>query len=825
MAMSAYSQEYDQLPTERVLECKAAVLVHQERFVEAIELYQQLRETGRGHTGELHGIKGLYACLLETNEARRAAAFILGEYFNGSRSIAHLDMYRTIDLYNWQGGEYSDADLIWPVFYHVYYVTNGLPRDEKRLRVLAEAFLLSHDRSLPSELISMQPSLPRTMLAYFLRHVCVQEVIDTFYSLESTAAVENERMLICGQLLELDPENKEVYSNEIAAITKTQFVREALLSVDTSKVFVDVSSLKRSIDRGFTELFARFRVLHGLDSRLRHNIVEITAVSGKRITRRETLVEVDAVVEMLYDLFLDLRDRYVFSNEFGLNSCLSIRIRHGTLVGQLRAIFERRHLVSTVDEGSGKYSPNLHWSSLNEGLGAEMRHQMEDALSKLSKRVDEIIEDVKTQHIQIRRDTAPNGLFDFSYAELEIASLYPLLSTCEDVDTFIELVLAELRRRAERCLSVVRAWFRGELTQSFLDALNHLDAALMKFDSVNVLAELKAAVAHCRTDVQNGLEAMAGWFESIGETPVPDFELRSLVDTSLEVVRRSHVTVQYAPSVEVVGRPICSGELFTCLVYAMFQILENAVIHGDRLNPVDTLHASSVGQRVTIILSNKFNADVSALQAQAIAALLQSRLAEETGRDGVQREGGSGYLKLAKICRVDLKAAEPSIAVNMRHAADGTCHLTVDDVNKRNQIHAFMEAAFPDAQISDARSFSAGRKLILEQNPDIVLLDMSMPTFDVTAKEPGGRHRAFAGREVLEDLSRRRLVSRVIIVTQFDIFGEGPAQKTLAEIRRDLELSFPDLYAGTVYYHPAFSRWQQELLAVVQACWKKAGHD
>jgi len=60
---------------------------------------------------------------------------------------------------------------------------------------------------------------------------------------------------------------------------------------------------------------------------------------------------------------------------------------------------------------------------------------------------------------------------------------------------------------------------------------------------------------------------------------------------------------------------------------------------------------------------------------------------------------------------------------------------------------------------------TADAGLILAEVPDLVLLDMSMPTFDMTDKDKGGRHRGFGGRDILEDIARRGASTKVVIVT------------------------------------------------------------
>ncbi|MBN8625958.1 MAG: response regulator [Planctomycetes bacterium] len=134
-----------------------------------------------------------------------------------------------------------------------------------------------------------------------------------------------------------------------------------------------------------------------------------------------------------------------------------------------------------------------------------------------------------------------------------------------------------------------------------------------------------------------------------------------------------------------------------------------------------------------------------------------------------------------------------------------------DDDRKRDQVREVALDALPGASIEVARSFSSGRRAILLDGPDLVLLDMTMPTFDTTESDRGGRQRGFGGRDILEEIVRLGASTKVIIVTQYDVFGEGDDKKTLNELQSELEKAFPRLYVGTVYYHAVYTNWQREL--------------
>ena len=78
-----------------------------------------------------------------------------------------------------------------------------------------------------------------------------------------------------------------------------------------------------------------------------------------------------------------------------------------------------------------------------------------------------------------------------------------------------------------------------------------------------------------------------------------------------------------------------------------------------------------------------------------------------------------------------------------------------DDENKRTQIMSFMNQAVPGAEITTAASYQSGVRELLRGPYDLILLDMTMRTYDITPEEEGGRPQAYAGRSILRQMERR----------------------------------------------------------------------
>lgn len=140
-----------------------------------------------------------------------------------------------------------------------------------------------------------------------------------------------------------------------------------------------------------------------------------------------------------------------------------------------------------------------------------------------------------------------------------------------------------------------------------------------------------------------------------------------------------------------------------------------------------------------------------------------------------------------------------------------------DDENKRDQIVSLIAAQSKGAIISSERSYKTGLRRLLAQRFDILLLDMTLPTFDRGPQETGGRTRPFAGREILEQLKRRNIDGYAVVVSGFEILGDNENQMTLEELDKELTRRFPSIYRGFVYYNPSQSEWRSKLSAAIRS--------
>ncbi|WP_134672688.1 response regulator transcription factor [Pseudomonas viridiflava] len=140
--------------------------------------------------------------------------------------------------------------------------------------------------------------------------------------------------------------------------------------------------------------------------------------------------------------------------------------------------------------------------------------------------------------------------------------------------------------------------------------------------------------------------------------------------------------------------------------------------------------------------------------------------------------------------------------------------LIEDDEEKSRVISDFIMDEFPYFELDVARSFNSGLRLAIKGNSyyTCLLLDMSMPNFDVTADIPTGDNpESFAGIDLLSQMKIRRINIPTIVVTMFDKFGNETNSMSLDELIKKLETEYTPIFRGLTHYNLAEDGWRTSL--------------
>ncbi len=140
-----------------------------------------------------------------------------------------------------------------------------------------------------------------------------------------------------------------------------------------------------------------------------------------------------------------------------------------------------------------------------------------------------------------------------------------------------------------------------------------------------------------------------------------------------------------------------------------------------------------------------------------------------------------------------------------------------DDDNKRRNILEFLGVHFTGIEVVQSASLVTGLREARRISPDLVILDMTLPNYDSNGPDPDGRMHAFGGKEFLRQMARMAGTSKVIVLTQFESFGEAPNVTGLVDLDAELRQKFPALYVGAVYYHASINEWEKNLKSMIES--------
>ncbi|WP_412476976.1 hypothetical protein [Flavobacterium sp. TBRC 19031] len=137
-----------------------------------------------------------------------------------------------------------------------------------------------------------------------------------------------------------------------------------------------------------------------------------------------------------------------------------------------------------------------------------------------------------------------------------------------------------------------------------------------------------------------------------------------------------------------------------------------------------------------------------------------------------------------------------------------------NDPNKSGQLELFLndELKIHKRNIEVKKSYQSGLETILSNHFDLLILDMSLPTFDITKEDDGGETLDRGGEVILQEMEREGIKIKAVIVTQYEEFGDV----SLEEIDNSLKNEFSDFYLGCIYYNSTQMGWQNELKKIIE---------
>ena len=555
-----------------------------------------------------------------------------------------------------KSGEYDvRGSILVPIICIIYfnYYPGHDDGDDIVLSVCYDEYLESLGVEKPSDLLSDYPlEVDESLFIRFLAEVCVPSVMERSLAFATDDDILRERNVICEALADRDPANREKYKEEIRRHTNTLLVRLAKREIETGKIYIDSDAVRMLLAQEVCEPFERY--IEHRNNNLEEQFFEIlNQITNKDTDKSIYLVRHVKQTEMLEEIVKKARDIFVADNKYGLDGCLSVRIRHGTLESQLRSCFEKHKLITTkaVD---GTYNHNPAWI-IDPFVNASTKEQIDSIFTRFSEKVDMCILNLKKELIQIRTESKNSkGLFNFTIDADSMTYIEAEMYSIESFEEFEQLILDIMMNTAEVSLNTVREFLARDINEIFQEALSDLAREIQQFQNEINIQGLRDQIANARTDISTELKTIAEWFRLSQPDAFIDYDMALASQISYSTFQHSHPSCSLECRYDKVDRSfMLKGRTLRCMVDILIILLDNVVKHSGLANSVSAdICAAREGNIVILSVSNPVTSNAVSLEQ---LTEIMGRLDDWEKQGYTSREGGSGLHKIKKILSVDLQ--------------------------------------------------------------------------------------------------------------------------------------------------------------------------
>ncbi|MFD2100979.1 hypothetical protein [Flagellimonas iocasae] len=489
---------------------------------------------------------------------------------------------------------------------------------------------------------------------FFLENVATIDTIKYSSDYQSISQVEEDRIMILENLRNINPKDTLKYEKEINEILRINSVRKVLREVDEGRLYIDVNSLKKKLVKKFEDQFKRFKeieqsasssTLVGFNPSKTKNWEAVLKSSGKEYDSLDS-----AEYLAFKNIYIESRENFLFSKEYGLDSSLSTRIRHGALKNHIRSVFEKLDLVTSKSQN--QYKENEVWK-VQLGNNFLLNHRVQEILQNLSKEVDDYIEFIIDKLIQIQTEKTKDrddGIFKFMTDDYTLFEFFAgNRKYFDSTETVVELILDSLVRHTLIPLqTTIIAALSGPIYNTFQEIIDITIKELRNLDLPSS-CQLIPNLIKSGTEIQKELDVISDWFYLNTTNSKSLLSIETVLDASVELTNKIHPNFQINPVIDLKCSPF---GVYSNLIF-VFNILFNNIIEHSKLPPENMKINVKIGmienKYFEIIFTNSVNKDFDFSENVEKLEKVKGNWNDHTNIDKSNKEGESGFDKIKRI--------------------------------------------------------------------------------------------------------------------------------------------------------------------------------
>lgn len=609
-------------------------------------------------------LERLYYAYSMNNDVISCISLYVDNFFSNKNMISNIDVQKQIEYIDGNKGYKNltiTIDLI--LFLHICKASS------KTISLVYRLLIRSLKITKPSKLDINLGSIDKTI--YFLRYVCTQDILSKdVMNYQSLKDVELERVSLCQRLLSLDKINSVSYDEEITKITQERNIKERMREVDSSKIYVDINGLLNYDLKDFDKTFLRFKKIKDLSEKSFEEFYLLVAedsqssFENKQNYRKKYLTHDDQLKKVFLEIFVEILDKYLFSNEHGLDAYISTRIRHGTITGQLRKTFSDLKLITTKNSDTEIYLDNSYWLQKLSILDHNEIDTFNKIMNAFSKRIDDYNQYIKNALIKISMEQDSEALFDFSTHSLVNNSIvshyfYRKIKQIDNYEDFINACLKVIKTILDVNLESIKRYFDNTVKIEYLNILEDLEKNINVINHNGRYSSLLNDLRRARTEIQHNIDIVRSWFQNTKREDV-NFVFIDVINTSREIIKKLFSSTILNINYDIKYNDVFIGKYFISFVDCFKIFFENIANYAQNQSNIQvdiTISIEDCTDYIKCTITNDVMTDDEdeLVLLDATISRKNLELQESTGNTLANREeGNKGLLKVNNIIKRQL---------------------------------------------------------------------------------------------------------------------------------------------------------------------------
>lgn len=507
--------------------------------------------------------------------------------------------------------------------------------------------------SFPSQIDVSIIDVTKKQLVYFFSQVCVYNILDNCDSFESSKDLSEERRRILSSLIKIDNENSEGYHQEILEITSELKVKSGLEYIDGSRIHVDEEALSNLILDTYQSSFTRYKNLVEAGIGVSENFDKVidAFINSKESLELQNILSTpnNEADSLLLEIVNDIKGLFLHHPKFGLDGFLSLRIRHNSIIGFVRAAPDKYHLVTNQPSKGEAYKPNEFWMSKTP----EYYHdEINRVLRQFTNELDTYLEDIKNKYIQINSNKYPDGILKLEIDKNTLTILRALIQNY-DMEDFVTTCFNLFWSILDPSLGNLRTRFKNEFCLEVSSIHDRLSSNLKNIFSQSderYYDIMSRQIINSNRLSSENLRKASDWFFKYRLTSKPLFKIEKWLEIAIEAAIARHSSTQIECKISVEN----DVELLITNLLSLADIIQiiigniNDHVHMDMVTLDINVKLDHQNKLIKYSFKNKITCEMEK-ENKTIVNEIRENIKQRKYLDKLTSEGNSGLYKIAAM--------------------------------------------------------------------------------------------------------------------------------------------------------------------------------